>query len=475
MKTLKLFLVAVFFFPTLVLAQYGSVGVVDARSMGLAKTYNNTATGVYSIGLNPANLMKMPDKRFEFTTVLPIPQINVKAGTNFLTIDDLNYYFGGVDGKARVLTEEDKKNLNSLFDGGGKIFMDANIGLLSVAYKYSPTVGAFSFAINDFVGSNLVIPQALPNLALTGNEMDKVYSLAGADGDAWYLRAYSLSYARDLPEIPQTFFDKISTGISLKFIKGYAYAGIERVNSNIMLTSNSEVIGKQDILAYTAFSPDFGIDYDFDSTDSDESSVGPFPESVGSGVGFDIGFSAEKGPWMFSFAITDIAFSKIKWNKHTAQYSALNDLYVNEFTNEEQLDTLSERVKAKGEKIAEFTTGLPTALRLGAAYMFNSSDDAIPGTLLLAIDYNQGFNYLPGNSKIGRFSIGAEWKPGNWIPYVRTGISMGGIDGFNWAFGLGFDAGIVEFHFSTTDMQSFVAPNAANQISVAFGSRWKIN
>ena len=96
-----------------------------------------------------------------------------------------------------------------------------------------------------------------------------------------------------------------------------------------------------------------------------------------------------------------------------------------------------------------------------------------PGSLLLAFDYDQGLNEMPGNSLQPRFSIGAEWKPMNYFPYLRSGFSLGGERGFRWAFGLGVDAGIVELHFATSDMQSVVVPNGTKTISVSFGSRWK--
>ncbi len=61
----------------------------------------------------------------------------------------------------------------------------------------------------------------------------------------------------------------------------------------------------------------------------------------------------------------------------------------------------------------------------------------------------------------------------DWIPYFRTGISIGGVDGFGWALGLGIDAGVLELNIATSDMHSFVAPNAASFVSIAFDSRWK--
>ena len=76
-------------------AQYGSTGSVDARGMSMAKTYNAASNGVFALGINPANLMFSEDKYFEFSTVLPLPDLALSTGTNFISINDFNYFFGG--------------------------------------------------------------------------------------------------------------------------------------------------------------------------------------------------------------------------------------------------------------------------------------------------------------------------------------------------------------------------------------------
>ncbi len=451
-------------------AQFGSVGAVEARSMGMAKTYNATSRGVMSIGINPANLIYNKPNDFELATVLPLPMVTLRSGTDFMSIDEVNYYFGGVDGKARILTADDKKNFNDLFKDGGFIFMNIATRLLTVSYNSTPDIGAFAFSINDVVGGKFYFPQALVDIALTGNPTGKTYDFNDADGKAWWLRNYSLSYAREIPEIPQSIFDKIGAGITLKLVQGFAYAGVEHSNTNLTTGTGNAITGTADFLSYTAFSEDFGVKYDFDSVET-KSNMGLFPSTAGSGFGIDIGFTAAMDKWNFALAITDIG--SITWKNHTAQFSATGDLYIDDFTDQDQLDTLKEKITGKAAPIGEFSTSLATAFRMGASYMFDVEDDVIPGTLLLALDYNQGFNDLPGNSKSPRFSIGTEWKPMDYIPYVRMGFSFGGADGFNWGFGLGFDAGIVEFNLATSDFQAFVAPNSAKYISVAMGSRWK--
>lgn len=460
----------VLFFASVLSAQYGSVGTVDAKSMGMGKTYLTTSTGVMSVGLNPANLIYKNEGDIELATVLPLPAISLRTGTDFMSIEDVNYFFGGVDGKSRVLSESDKQRLNDLFKDGGFFFTNVGVKTFGFSYTSEPSIGSFAFSMDDFIGSKFTLPQALVDIAMTGNPVGKTYDFNDASGNAWWIRTYSLSYAREIPELKQDIFDKIGAGITLKMVHGFAYAGIEKANTFIKTGDQNVLTGNADLLMYTSFSPDLGVKYDFDSVDA-ESNVGPFPATAGTGFGFDLGFTAQMDEWTFALALTDIG--SITWDKHAAQFVAKGDLFINDFSDEAQFDTLKERLTGEAYPISSFSTSLASALRLGASYYFNSDEDDVPGSLLLALDYNQGFNDMPGNSKNPRFSIGADWKPMDYIPYIRTGFSFGGADGFNWAFGLGFDAGLVEFHLATSDMNSMMAPNSAKRISVAFGSRWK--
>jgi hypothetical protein len=456
-------------------AQFGSVGSSDSRSTGMAKTYNSTVRGVYSIGVNPANMIFNQNGSVEFSTVLPFPHITTRTGSSFLSITDFNYYFGGVNGEGRFLDEKDKKNLNDLFSDGGDVYFDLSSSILSVVYKHDPLIGSFGFSVTDFLGGHVTIPQALVNLALTGNPLNKVYSFVDAKINSWWLRNYSLSYARELPEIEQNIFNKIAAGVSLKLYQGFFYIGTERVNTSFSTDLSYAISGNADMLGYSAFSPDFGMSYDFDSTSRNrKNNVGPFPTPAGNGFGFDIGLAATLNKeWSFSFAVTDVG--SISWDKEAVEYTALGNIYLDDISSSEQREALEDQIKGEGNYIGSFSTPLPTALRMGAAYLFDDEDDKIPGTLLLAVDYNQGFNSMPGNSVTPRISIGSEWKPMNWIPFIRTGFSFGGIEGFGWAFGLGFNiANTIELDLATSTMHSFVAPNSAKDLSFAIGSRWKL-
>ena len=105
--------------------------------------------------------------------------------------------------------------------------------------------------------------------------------------------------------------------------------------------------------------------------------------------------------------------------KNAAEYSSNSPIYLDDLSNESQRDSLVKALVGKdsGKYISEFSTQLATALHLGASMQLNN--------LLLAFDYNQGFNDQPRNSKKPRFSVGADWALGFFA--LRTGLSFGGI------------------------------------------------
>ncbi len=456
-----------------VYAQYGSVGSTDARSIGMGNTYNATAGGIYAIGINPANLLN--DNNFiSFSTVLPLPSISVKSGTNFISINDLNYFFGGVNGEARILNEQDKQRLNSLFENGGLILGNASVNIFSFELNFGETPGAIGVSVKDVIDGNITIPHALTEFALSGNPLGSNYNFDDTRASSWWLRDYSISYAGEIPGFLNNTFDKFFVGVTIKYVQGFAFIqSNQAVNNFIQTDNNGDITLSTNYSIQSSFSDNFGVKYSFDSTNNKQSNFSPFPSPAGSGLGFDLGFSAAIGEkWNFSFAITDVG--SINWTANTAQTYSTGQYTITGFSDKTTQDSIKNNFKGESKSIPGFTTDLPTTLRLGASYKFNFHNTNFPGTLLLAMDINKGFNDLPGNTQKTRISFGSEWKPMNWLPYLRSGVSFGGLFGFHWAVGLGIDAGLVDFNFSTQDFQSVTSPNSAKYLSVAFNSRWKL-
>jgi len=465
-------LILIISFSVLNYAQFGTSSGVDARSMGMAKTYNATSEGVYSIGINPANLMFMKHS-VEISTVLPLPFLTLRSGTNFVSIDDINYFFGRVNGKPRYLSNSDKKRFEDLFKNGGFVLANLGMNLFSLSINTGKNIGAFAFSINDVVSARFDFPKALIEIALTGNPIGKEYNLNDAKAKAWWIRDYSFSYAKSFKNVLPNIFDNFSAGVTFKYVNGYAYVATDTVSTTFSTKADGTITGNAGFRAVTSFSKNFGVKYDFQNqTTANSSGFSPFPSPAGTGFGFDLGLAASMDHvWRFALSVTDIG--NMKWTNNDAQFTASGKISINNITDTSQTNELKNKIQGKSSNLVEFTTDLPTAFRLGVSYYFDRSHNLIPGTLLLAFDYNQGFNNAPGNSKNPRISFGAEWKPGDWIPFIRTGISFGGIFGFHWGLGLGFNAGPLEFNFATSDFQAVIAPNSARYLSIAFGSRWK--
>jgi len=470
----------------------GSDGAFDPTSYGMANTYVVSSRGIYSFGKNPANLVQSNifGDNYNFDLYIPLlPSLKFSAYRNFMTFEEINYFFGGVKGAngetvGRKLTNSDKNKFKDIFSNDAKMELSINTSLLAFSYNMPENYGSFGFALNSRFVSDVQLPKSffhflIDNINLPeGTNSLKLLNFNKLNIKAGVFTEYNFSYSRYINEVKIDGFKNISAGLSFKIVNGLAYAKTqsnelsiltENLNNNVTTT----ITNKFKILIAT--SPDMNVKYDFDSIASDGSAnVSPFSKPAGSGLGFDIGFSASTSDDLFllGFAITDIG--SVKWDKKIAVYEANNSRKITSFTDKKQTENLGDSLKYYGRYTGSFTTSLPTALRIGVATELQKFIKEIPGRLFVEFNYNQGFNNELGNSTTPRFSLGFNYNiPSEWAPYIRTGFSAGGKYGFNWAFGLGFDTGLWEFDIATLDLYSLFAPNSSRKFNFAIGNRWK--
>ncbi len=455
----------------------GSSGLFNPRATALGNTYTASARGVYTIGINPANLADSLDHTVQISTLFPIPGFNFSVGNDFLNADEFSYFFAGKkdengEVKGKLLTDADKQRFVALFDNGSQLRMGFSLPIFSLSVNAGKEIGAFGFSIEDRFGMQVNLPKELFDFAMYGNEVGKKFNFDDLSSKESYLRYYTYSYARDLTEfLPEGWLKNLSAGISLKIVKGYAYAEAKSFGTSFETLEDHSILVKNKSEMNIAVSPDFGIVWDFEDDTTKAQSYSPFPTPAGSGVGFDIGFSAKLDDvWSFGFALTDIG--SVNWDKEIVQYSSSGSFTLTKIDSA-ALDSLGDSFKGEGKYGEPFTTSLPTALRLGAAFRLdNFLEGDFPGEMLIVAGLNQGFNDEPGNSTTPRFSLGCEWKPVSWFP-IRTGFSFGGLEGFNWGFGFGLDSGVLTIDFAAANLNSLLAPNSAKKLGISFGSRWR--
>lgn len=469
------FILFIFCSVNLLAQMSGSVGMSDPRSMSMGKSSVISSFGVYAIQNNPGNMVLYQGHSIEIATLLPIPNASLFVGNDMLSVDDYNYFFGGVDNSGgervgRFLNDADKERLLNSFSDGETHSVASSINLFSISFKLINDAGALGFSITDVTGERGSIPKDLVDLYLFGNTIGRNYSFADFDVHSFYLREYAISYSKVFKNFFPKTFKQFSAGITLKLVHGYEYTKVTRSDISVVTLDDYSISVHSDFLAKLALSEDFGMKWDFIEEDR-EFSFTPFPSPAGVGFGFNLGFNAKLSDALsMALALTDVG--SVNWENEVVQYSSSGDYVITDVSDSTLTDTLEALIKPTGEFTDGFSTNLPTALRFGMSVDYKKMNRNFKGELVFIFGYAQGFNNEPTNTTNPRFSIGAEWKPSKTIP-IRTGFSFGGINKFEWGLGFGLDFGLIEMNFGTSDLISLFQWKSAKRNILAFGSRWK--
>jgi uncharacterized protein DUF5723 len=456
----------------------GSLTASDAVSASMGNSFVVKSNGIFSIGKNPANLVKNNSNFFEFSVPLPFPSFNGSFGSTFLSINEYNYFFTGQKGidnnsTAKLLTTSDKERLITLLKQGNGVNMQLDFNLLAFAINFGKKSGMLAFAVSDHSVLTSELPVSLFELFLFGNEAGRSYSFKDTQLKSWYLRNYSLTYSNDLSNLTKQLFKSFSVGLSVKLVQGYFYTNVERMKTYFETTPEIDSVNVYgDFLMRIAASPDIAINYDFETGPERNSNLSLFPAPAGKGFGFDFGVNAQLDDvWAVAASITDIG--SLKWDNITVEYESNSNFFVDDFTEEVSIDSLMDVLRGEGKYVSSFSTPLASALHLGIGCDFGKLLDYDPDVLNVVFEYHQGFNNMPSNSTNARFALGLEWKALDILP-IRSGFSFGGIHTFNWSFGFGLDLELMEMNFATGDFNELVRGNNSNRVGVSFSSRWKI-
>jgi len=452
----------------------------DAGYINLSNPGNNffnyglNTRGVYSLGGNPALLAFPDNKTLEIATLLPIPNINLTLGNDFMSIKDYNYFFSGkTDAEGNktgiYLNAAEKQKFRDLFSDGTEVNSYFSATLFAATY-YNPKIGGIGFSVRDKGSVTASLPEDLVSLFLDGNEISRVYNFDDFSLNSWYMREYALSYGYKIPFETEAV-KNISAGFSAKLLHGYTYNSASKFSTSLQTLENNSINVMSDIEFYSAFSNDFGVEYDFDKDSTKTSSFSPFPSPAGKGFALDFGLAMELNDvWSFGLTLSDLG--SMSWNKSSALYARKDQFILDDVTDDELLDSLFSSIEPEGKYIDGFKTSLITTLGLGTSFQLDKFlDGNFPGSMTLLIDYRMGLN-SSHRSADPAFYGGFEWKPWKWLP-LRSGIALGGYSGLGWQFGFGFNLDLFEINFATSNLQTFYATETAKRISLGINTRWK--
>jgi hypothetical protein len=445
----------------------------NTRGMGMARTSVIASRGLDAVGINPANLAYQEGK----TVTIGFIPFGVHVGSNFLDYDLYTTYFTGIETDSgrvgKYLTPQDKQRILDAFPGGiGSLFTNVDLRLFGLAIEV-PKIGTFAFTVSEHVDGFVSLPRDYVEFLLNGNPPGTTRNFSDTDVRAAWTREYTFSFGRSLQRL--SFTKTLEAGISLKLIHGYGYSALERFNSRLETASNGTLTGTVGFAARSA-----GVDF---MAGDNAGGYSFFPAPAGVGFAIDLGVSALVKDFIsVGISLTDVG--SMKWSRNAREVSVDTTVVLDDpFSAAEKLNFINvgEPFSGNGTTIREskqdldgFYSTLPTQLRIGVALQIDKwpGTQDFPGSLLVELDYNQGFKDLPGSTTSPRFSLGVEYLPLEWLP-LRTGISVGGTDRFNVAFGFGVNLGSFVFDLATENVNWIVAPRSFSYASVGMGMKFR--
>ena len=387
----------------------------DPRVVGMAGAYTTIAEGIFSVGYNPGLIGLQQDRPF----MMQLAQLDLGLLGNFFSIQNIAQYSGDT---------LDTKEKDELFDqlkasDGLGFFVDTHMPLPIL----NISKGNLAFTTNNIILQNYRMPIGLLELIFYGNaqktnlDLEMNYEIVGLN---------EIGFSFGIP------FEFMSFGVTLKYLQGLFYLGIDEKSSYAnLITDDLGIYGSGKYLI--------------------RQGVG------GSGFGVDVGVASRPiNGWQFGASFINM-LGTITWNPGGASTasSSPNPLtsffYPFKFGDDEldpnesilftfnidtlRADKLSEDSLFTNETIffvdtlgggvrPEFTTRYPATFRLG---MSKNVDN-----FLFASDLVAGFADKYYSRQSWKWSIGAEWTKMKKLP-VRIGYSWGGGELKELAMGFG--------------------------------------
>lgn len=445
------------------------------RLIAMGRTFTVLSRGIDAVGTNPANLA-LNDR--DAAVTFNLLSTGVAVGSDFINYKIYKEYFTGVPDPnnpdkrlPKQLTEQDKNKILDLFPQG-LARTQASIGIQ--LFGFSMQAGNIGFAVvpSGKAAVNVDLAEGYLKFPLNGNineDFTQPYNYnfngtafnASVTGEANFSVGYMLPV--QLPNI-----NEIAVGIGVKYLQGFGYFGTEHYNASIDVEGNTYTNTTTGETQFVA--EQLNTNFDFLQYLAIDTAQG---RPVGSGVGFDIGVSAlVMNSFRVGLSVTDIG--SIKWNKFTKAIVSKASFVLSGIGKKQEQDSLANAFKGETKDTTAFSYSLPTALHVGAAMRVDDILTSLPFRWEVAADMHVGFNNLAGNTTLAQFAFGTELDPlAGWLP-LRTGITLGGREGFNWAVGFGLHfANTFDLDFATQSIALITYPESFRTLSFTMGMRFR--
>lgn len=388
------------------------LGLSNARSLGLGGAYTAVARDNEAPLWNPANLSFKDNRGFSLNLI----SIGVFVENNAFSLNDYNQYNG------KFWEDADKNKILGLIPASGlKLNAQAEATALGLS------IGSLSLVTWASGVSDLSFPKDPFELLLMGNQTNDTISLEGTSGEAYAYGVLSLSYGKSLYRKGEKEF---GIGVNLKYLQGIIYQKVIKASGEVRVNED-QIEGESDLILHSA--------------------------TGGKGYGLDLGIATRLSKkWSLSLFLSN-PISRIKWDRETEEkgYEFQIDS-LNLSNSDDDSVVLSQDYE---KDIDPFITHLPLIAKAGVAYKARK--------ILLAFDWEQGFENGPGVTKTPKFSLGTELKIISFLP-LRSGISFGGKEGLSLSGGFGLNFGAVFLDIGIANKKALM-PDDSKGIGISLG------
>ncbi len=431
----------------------------DPRVVGLSGSYTTIAEGIFCVGYNPALITKAHDKPF----MLQFYQSDRGFLGNFFSIENIAQFSGDT-----LNTKEKDKLFENFEDGNGlSFFSDRHLPIPFLNYSK----GNLAFTSNFILLNNFRIPIGLLELIFYGNggkpDLDMELNLE-------VLGINEFGFTFGLP------FEFVSLGVTLKYLQGLFYAGIDPDSSKAnLITSDVGLYGGGQYLI--------------------RQGIG------GKGFGLDLGLvTKEMNGWTFGVSMINV-LGTIEWNKPSGMKDFLNDnpdlfggfypfKWGGEVVGDDEailytynIDTLRADNLSQDSLFTNNTVFVKDTLENGEPRVFETRYPALfrlgvsrkMPTYVIASDLVAGFQDKYYARSRWKWSIGLEWTKMESFP-LRIGYSWSGADLKEFSMGFGYRKGPIIFDFgfafrNGTWLHTMKGFNLSTGITLTSFKGWKSN
>lgn len=398
------------------------------------------ATDYQALGINPANLHWEPAHAGKNWT-MGFFETSFSLFSDALTKDELrrNLRFQEFE----TLTPQERKAAIADFTDS-RWTADFDMMQFGIAYR-NDAIGGFAFSTQDRVDVSMKLGKDAADIMFNGFTADYFDTLVledgtsianddnvtqaqldqvvlgipedtlsvaelmeGTDIEMSWIRAFNLGFGRAIVNTPEL---GLYGGIGLKYLMGLA---------NVSIRAEDGMVS-----GFSATTPFLKIDYGEAQADNPSAIEDSGMVPVGNGFGVDLGVSAViKEKLRLAASVNDIGSMTWDGNVYALRDTVLTSTEepgVETLSLVDQLKQFMENEDAmEWEGDSEYSTQLPTTLRLGASWQ--------PGEMVnVGAEIILPLNDEPGNLDQEIIAVGGELRPLRWL-----GLNLGFITGGNY-------------------------------------------